>query len=141
MKLVASLTMVYVRGTYRPWWPEGADRLIVIVLEPEPSGDLLLAYGVAPSEQRARSRIAFEARLRRADLGSFIREVVDGEPVLAGDRIDVVEGRLRTATITGHPDLAPPMRKLVLTLASTLDAYRDRAELVTKRARRLPEPT
>ncbi|TMQ13782.1 MAG: hypothetical protein E6J91_17350 [Deltaproteobacteria bacterium] len=141
MKLVASLSMVRARGACRPWWPEGAERLIAIILEPEPSADLLLAYGIAPSPQRGRSRIVFEARLRRAELGAFIREIVDGEPLPAGrEGIQVVESRRPTATIIGNPELAPSMRNLVFTLAGALDDYRDRAERATQRARRMPDP-
>lgn len=139
MKLVASLSMVHSRGACRPWWPEGAERLIVIVLEPEPLAGVLLGYGVAPSGRRSRTRIAFEARLGGGDLGGFLREVVDGDLLSDGSSdIQVIDRRQFAARLTVNPDLPPATRNLVLTLAGALDGCRVRADA---RARRVPPST
>lgn len=121
MQLVASLSVVRMRGESCRWWPERAERLVVVVLEAEPTGDMLVAYGVAPSPGGRRSQIVWQAEVRRSELGSLTRALMDGD----GD-----------LTVVTNPDPASAISNLVFTLAAALHIDQQQAEFVAQQASR-----
>jgi hypothetical protein len=142
MKLVASCSVVRRHGESWPFWPDGwpdgVDRIIIIVLDPDPSGDVVVAHGIDPDRKHGRGRIVFETELRRADLGAFIKTVVDGGKLATARGLGEPAVADRTASaqnvvVMSNPDPDHPTRRLVLALAAALHSDQNLAEAVANR--------
>jgi len=80
MKFITSLSVQRTHSDPTPFWPAGIHRLVVLVWQPDPKHDLLVALGIAPGRggSRDHGRIVFHVELAREQLGAFIKAVIDG---------------------------------------------------------------
>jgi len=80
MKFITSLSVQRTHPDPSPFWPAGIQRLVVLVWQPGPHHDLLVALGVVPGRggTRDHGRIVFHVELAREQLGAFIKVVIDG---------------------------------------------------------------
>ncbi|HET7506410.1 MAG TPA: hypothetical protein VFK02_35565 [Kofleriaceae bacterium] len=108
MQFILSLAVERPRGGASPLWPAGVKHLVVLVARTGSTRGPLVARGV----DTAGDRIVFEARLKPAQLGSFMKAVIDGgapatgragRPVARLDGIDGVD--LNTVVV---PNPSPP---------------------------------
>jgi len=74
MLFVTSLSIQRMNERHHWLWPQVAERLVVVVLEPQPRSETLLAFSVAGSHGREH---VVEVELPRDQLSSFLKAVID----------------------------------------------------------------
>jgi hypothetical protein len=75
MKFVTSLSVERVNTESGHFWPRDLQRLVVVVWQPDPSADILIALGIDPDHG---GRVLVEAEFPLAELSAFIKAVIDG---------------------------------------------------------------
>jgi hypothetical protein len=120
MKLVTWLSADRMRGAEGPFWPSQVKRLTVVVWRPDPHHDAMLAIAVDPDHDRGRGHVVADATLSHAQLGAFIKAVVEGK------RIE----RDHCHDVTPVPDCGQRAHKTALALAKAIRADVRLAEAV-----------
>jgi len=135
MKFITSLSVDRAPGASPPLWPHGVQRLVVVAVQPEPSRNAVVAYGVDPDHDHGHGRVVFEAVMSRAQLSAFIKDVMDGDQAACD--------RHRLIAALEHRSGEHGLRAAVDALASLLEeaaiaiAYRELGDPGLKVARAL----
>jgi hypothetical protein len=128
MRFVASLVVDRVVGDSKvePLWPEGVNRLVLVVASADDGSGTLIAHGIDP----ALSCVMFQTHALRVDqLGAFVKAMIDGDAAVLADDTITVALAASNDNVVVTPNVPPKHvgPKLVAALAEATAANLDLA--------------